>query len=162
MRSALFLDRDGIINRELGRYVFDVEDVELVVGIGKSIRLARDKGYIVVVISNQGGVAKGLYSLEDVERVNAQILKDLADQDAAIDDVYYSANHDSIGASLDQKPGSLLFEKAIYKHNIDPKRSLMIGDKERDVIPAEKLGIRGVQVEANSNILSIIESLEKV
>ncbi len=73
MNKAVFLDRDGVINRELGHYCEKVEDFEILQDVGRSIKVLKDAGFLVIVISNQGGIAKGLYTEADVEVMRSKM-----------------------------------------------------------------------------------------
>ncbi len=159
MNKAVFLDRDGIINHEPGNYTCNVDDFVINDGIGESIKLLKDNGYIVIVISNQGGIAKGLYSHNDILEMHIKLCEYLSDYDTSIDDFYYCPHHNEISLCLCRKPGSLLFEKAIAVYNIDPLKSIMIGDGDRDIIAAALVGVRGIKVSPNSNILEICREI---
>lgn len=161
MRKALFLDRDGVINLERDDYVWKPEDFRLCPNIAKNLKVFQDANYLLIVITNQGGIAKGLYEHADVKRTHAYMKDLLAAEGVQIDEIYYSPYHDSKGKSLGRKPGSLLFEKAIYSFDIDPKQSFMIGDKERDTIPAEKLGIKSFLIEKNTDINFVLSHIQR-
>ncbi|MCB9171080.1 MAG: HAD family hydrolase [Flavobacteriales bacterium] len=157
--SAVFLDRDGVINRERGEHTWRPEDVELLPDVAKAIRMATRSGHRVIVITNQSGVQLGLYTIADVERVHAYLHQRLAEAGAHIDAFFYCPHHPSKGRCLCRKPGSLLLERAMARFGIDPRRSVMIGDRERDVQAAEAAGVRGVLVEANASLLPVLDRL---
>lgn len=159
MNKAVFLDRDGVINKERGEYTYKVADFELLPDVARTVAQIRSKGYLVVVITNQGGIAKGLYGVEDVDNVHLHLKNLLASENTMVDDIFFSPNHEAAGKSLDRKPGTLLFEKAAYLHRIDCSKSFMIGDSERDIEAAEKMGIRGFLIEPNSSINFIVKHL---
>lgn len=139
MHKAIFLDRDGVINEDDVNYVYTIERFILLPGVPEALQKWKTQRYLLVVITNQAGIAKGLYGHPEVKQCH-DYLQTLCQK--AIDAFYYSPYHPSVTRNLSQKPGSLLFEKAIAKLGIDPKASWMIGDKERDLIPAKKLGMR--------------------
>jgi D-glycero-D-manno-heptose 1,7-bisphosphate phosphatase len=159
MKKALFLDRDGILNEERGDYTFLEEDFRILPHVAEAILKARESGFLIIVISNQGGIAKGLYSAEEVENLHKTLCNHLSENKAHIDGFYYCPHHDSKGKCLCRKPGSLMFEKAMARFNIDASKSWMIGDSERDIAAAEKVGIKGVLVSPNQDLLSSVESL---
>jgi D-glycero-D-manno-heptose 1,7-bisphosphate phosphatase len=109
------------------------------------------------VITNQSGIGLGLYHHADVERVHAYLHRQLAQQGAHLDAVYYCPHHPEQGRCLCRKPGSLLFERAVARFGIDGSRSLMVGDRQRDVDAAEAVGIRGVLVAADQPLLPVLE-----
>jgi D-glycero-D-manno-heptose 1,7-bisphosphate phosphatase len=141
--KCVFLDRDGVINEEIGDYILKVEDFKISKGIIEILRELKKRGYLLIVITNQAGIAKGLYTREDVEKCHEYFERESGN---LIDEYYYSPYHPVATESLGRKPGSLLFEKAIAKYKIDPLKSWMIGDKERDLIPAKKLGMKTVRI----------------
>mgnify|MGYP001393291521 CR=1 FL=1 len=143
MNKCVFLDRDGVLNCEIGDYAFRPDHFVVVDGVGEALKALKAKGYLLIVATNQAGISKGLYTDEDV-MVCHGILQEACG--GLIDDIYYCPYHPSISESLCRKPDSLMFEKAIAKYRIDPRLSWMIGDAERDMIPARKLGLRTVQV----------------
>jgi D-glycero-D-manno-heptose 1,7-bisphosphate phosphatase len=147
-RPALFLDRDGTLNADTG-YVDRPERVELLPGAAAAVARARALGYLVVVISNQSGVGRGLFGPEAVEQVNARLDELLlqADPDARMDAVYtcpHAPPADGEPGCGCRKPAPGLILKAIRTHHIDPARSWMIGDKPSDVEAGRAAGTRTV------------------
>lgn len=141
--KAIFLDRDGVLNEERGDYTFRKEDFLVPSGVAKALLHLKAAGFLLIVISNQGGIAKGLYGPEDVENCH-QILQQ--ECDFLIDDLYYSPYHEQYSQSLSRKPDSLMIERAIAKYTIDPTQSWMIGDSSRDMLAAQKLGIKTIKI----------------
>ena len=158
--KALFLDRDGVINRERGEYTFKVEDFEILPSVLESLKLAQEKGYKLIVITNQGGIAKGIYTHEDVAKAHRYLEQELAKSGIILTDIFYSPHHQDYSKSLDRKPDSLMLEKAMAIYNINPDQSIMIGDSERDIIASEKVGVKGIKIEPNSSILDIVQNLK--
>ena len=157
--KALFLDRDGVINRERDEYTFKVEDFEILPSVLESLKLAQKKGYKLIVITNQGGIAKGIYTHEDVAIAHRYLKEELAKSGIILTDIFYSPHHQDYSKSLDRKPDSLMLEKAIAIYNINPDQSIMIGDSERDIIASEKVGVKGIKIEPNSSIFDIVQNL---
>jgi len=157
MNKALFLDRDGVINLEQGDYVWQTKNFALCPNVSNNLKRFQDAGYLLILITNQGGIAKGIYSHQDVRKVHDYMEELLAENGVVFDGLYHSPYHDIKGKSLGRKPGSLLFEKAIAKFNVDPSLSIMVGDKERDVIPAKALGMKTFLVEKNIDIEFIVD-----
>ncbi len=159
-RKAVFLDRDGVINSEEGHYyVHRVEDLVLNPGIEENIRMLNELGYLVIVISNQGGVARGLYNRKDVENFHSALSNVLKKKGARIDEFYFCPHHDSVEQCLCRKPKPLMIQKAIARFEIDAKGSFFIGDHVRDIRAAENAGIRGILVESNRNIGPVIKNM---
>lgn len=160
MNKALFLDRDGVINRERGEYTYKLEDFEILPDLASSLRIASEKGYKLIVISNQGGIAKGIYSKLQVEELHGFLNQELKLSGIKLDEIYYSPHHDSVGKSLCRKPGSLMLEKAIARFELDARLSVFIGDSETDIMAANRVGVRGVLIKSNSSILELVKELE--
>lgn len=159
MNKVVFLDRDGVINFEPGHYTCSAAEFVINDGIGEAIKLLKDSGFLIIVISNQGGIAKSLYTHDDVLEMHIKLCEHLANFETKVDDFYYCPHHDSFTKCLCRKPGTLLFEKAAAVYDIDPSLSFMIGDSIRDVEAAEKCGICGIKVEPNFNILDICRQI---
>ena len=149
MIPCVFLDRDGVLNIEKGTYTWRVEDFELIEGVNESLEKLKKNGFLIIVVTNQAGVSRGLYTKSDMLRCN-EYLEELTCH--RIDDIFYATAHPDYTESLLRKPDSLMFEKAIAKYRIDTARSWMVGNSERDLIPAIKLGIRSIFVGESANI----------
>lgn len=147
MKKVLFLDRDGIINVDHG-YVYKIEDFEFVDGIFDVCRLALAKGYEIIVITNQAGIARGYYTHDDFHHLTEWMIKAFAKEQVAIADVFFCPHHPTSGVNDYKKvcqcrkpaPGMLLKAKEI--HNIDLSKSIFIGDKISDMQAAEAAGIK--------------------
>ncbi len=142
-RPCVFLDRDGVLNRDRIDYVYRLSHFALLPGVPDALYRLKTAGYLLVVVTNQSGIAQGLYSERDM-RVCHIALQQACDH--VFDHFYFCAYHPSHSASLARKPGSLMFEKAIARYNISIDESWMIGDRARDIIPARALGLRTLQV----------------
>lgn len=160
INKALFLDRDGVINKERGEYTFKISDFEILPSVASTLKIATDLGYKLIIITNQGGIAKGLYTHDDVNQVHDFLCSELKKNEVEITDIFYSPHHQDYSKSLDRKPGSLMLEKAMAIYNIDSSKSFMIGDSERDVIASEKVGVKGFKIKPNSDINFIIDHLK--
>ncbi|MFT4544361.1 MAG: D-glycero-D-manno-heptose 1,7-bisphosphate phosphatase [Bacteroidia bacterium] len=160
MRKALFLDRDGVLNRERGDYTYCVEDFEILPDVSEALTLARQKGYMLIVISNQGGIAKGIFTEERVELLHKMLCQHLAKGGIKFDEIYYCQHHNEIGKCICRKPNSLMLEKAIARFDINTEESVMIGDSQRDVDAASKAGVKGFLIESNTGILNIVKGLK--
>ncbi|MEM7161545.1 MAG: HAD-IIIA family hydrolase [Bacteroidota bacterium] len=158
-RKVVFLDRDGVVNIERGEYTFRREDFKLHPEIISFMKAAKSMNYDFVIITNQGGVARGLYSIDDVEVLHEHLSLELAKAGLELIDIYCSYHHEEIGSSLDRKPDSLMLERAIFKHNVDVSSSIFIGDSERDIFAASKVKIRGFKIEANTSLMYILNEL---
>jgi histidinol-phosphate phosphatase family protein len=147
---AAFLDRDGTIINE-AHYIARPELVHLRPGAADAIRRLRDAGRRVVVVTNQSGIARGLLTLADYERVHARMVELLAMEGARLDAAYLCPHHPDFDGSCEcRKPGTLLFRRAAVEHDLDLARSAFIGDRWRDVAPALSLGGRGILIDGEA------------
>ena len=156
-RPALFLDRDGVVNRERGEHTWRMEDFEVLPDVADVVAAFNRKGWAVVIVSNQSGIGLGLYTRADVERLHRYLHDHLHQHGAHVDDILYCPHHPSKGRCLCRKPSALLMERAIALHGIDPARSLMVGDRERDIEAAAGVGVRGVLIPSNAGLAAALE-----
>lgn len=150
LRPAAFLDRDGTINHEV-HYLGDPDQVELLPGAVEGLRLLREAGYILVVVTNQAGVARGYFGEEDVRAVHERLQALLRAQGAAVDAFTYCPHHPEGRGAYRQacacrKPGTEMHERAALELGLDFERSVVIGDKTTDLLPGIALGCRTVLV----------------
>lgn len=159
LKKAIFLDRDGVINHEIGEWVYRLEDFVINNDVVESLRLLQEKGYIFIVVTNQSGIAKGVYRHEDVNTLHRYLENYFHEAGIQLAEIYYCPHHDDTGRCLCRKPNSMMIEKAIAKFEIDTNRSYLIGDKDRDVAAGEKAGVKGILVKPDASILEIARSL---
>jgi D-glycero-D-manno-heptose 1,7-bisphosphate phosphatase len=157
MNKALFLDRDGVINHDPGDYTMSEEDFIVLPEVLPALKLAHARGYKIIVVTNQGGIAKGLYSHEEVKKMHDKLRRSCEEAGVEITAFYYSPHHPDFGNSLTRKPARLLMERAIARYAIDPARSVMLGDRDRDVQCAEAVGVKGVLVPTNGNLMEAVQ-----
>lgn len=139
-RPAVFLDRDGTVIHDRG-YIADLDDVDLVPGAAEAIRRLRRAGFAVVVVTNQSGIARGIFDWSDFQATQARVEEMLARRGAYLDGVYVCPHHpDFTGPCECRKPGTALFERAASELDLELARSFFVGDQTRDVIVAEALG----------------------
>lgn len=145
-RAAAFLDRDGTIIAEAD-YLADPEEVRLIPGAAAAIRSLRAAGLAVVVVTNQSGIAKGLYAEEDYRAVAHRLDAVLAAENALPDRTYYCPHHPEVSGPCDcRKPDLGMYRRAAGDLDLDLGASFFVGDKPSDVIPAEQVGGMGILV----------------
>ena len=159
MQKAVFLDRDGVLNREMGQYVTRFEEFHLLPHALPCIKQLMDNGYIVVVITNQGGIAKGLYSLKDLNTMHTYLQNRCVDYCGKPLLIYVCPHYPDFGKCLCRKPDSLLIEKALARYAIDASQSYFIGDRERDIQAAEKAGVKGLLIDSNQDWSHLIQGI---
>jgi D-glycero-D-manno-heptose 1,7-bisphosphate phosphatase len=143
--KCVFLDRDGVLNEEMNDYVYTLDRLIIPQGMPEAIAMLKQAGYLLVVVTNQAGIAKGLYSKQEVLACHQKI------QEACgrlIDALYYCPYHPKFdSASLLRKPGSLMLEKAAARFSIDTTLSWMVGDRQRDIEAGQKIGAGTIFIE---------------
>ena len=148
--KTVFLDRDGVINRKMpeGQYVTGWEHFHLLLGVPESIAALNRKGLRVIVVTNQRGIALGLYSSADVEAIHAKLQSVLAESGAHVDGFYFCP-HDKRQCNC-RKPGPGLFEQAKADFpEITPETSVIIGDSLSDIEFGHNLGMKTVFIEGD-------------
>lgn len=158
MKKGLFLDRDGVINRELGAHTTRLADFDILPGTPEAIAAAGAAGWVVVIITNQSGIGLGLYDHAAVEAMHAHLRTVLRKGGGSVADILYCPHHPQQGRCLCRKPGSLLLERAAARHGIDLGASVMIGDRQRDVDAATGAGARGILVAPNSGLMDTLRT----
>jgi D-glycero-D-manno-heptose 1,7-bisphosphate phosphatase len=158
MNKAIFLDRDGVINEERG-FTYQLEHFKILPDLIETLQLLKKRGYLLIVVSNQSGIAKGLYKQTDVEVLHDYLLKELTKNNIQLEEIYYCVHHPDVSNCICRKPDSLFVEKGLARFNVDAKQSYFIGDKERDVQAAEKAGVQGILIEANESLKNILNKI---
>ena len=156
--KAVFLDRDGVINVERG-YTHQLSDFVILPDLMEVLQLLQEKGYLLFVVSNQSGIAKGLYKQDEVEVLHKFMIDEFSKNGIVLSEIYYCVHHPDIGKCICRKPDSLFVEKALARFDIDASKSYFIGDKERDTAAAEKVGVKGILIEANSSLKLILDQI---
>ncbi|MBR5998551.1 MAG: D-glycero-beta-D-manno-heptose 1,7-bisphosphate 7-phosphatase [Deltaproteobacteria bacterium] len=141
---AVFLDRDGTINVER-HYLIDPDDFEFFPGVPQAIRVLKEAGFAVVVVTNQSGVARGYFTLDDVEKLHRHVQSLLAEQGTAID-AFYVCPHAPDAGCLCRKGAPGLLVEAARDMNLDLEHSFMVGDKLSDVEAGRRSGCRPLLV----------------
>ena len=137
--KTIFLDRDGVINKEVG-YLFRLSDFEFIDGVFDACLYFQKLSYKIIIISNQSGIARGYYNENDYQKLTEWMLGQFNDNGINILDIFYCPHSpESLCECRKPKPGMLI--EAEYKYNISMKDSWMIGDKETDIKAANLAGI---------------------
>ena len=170
---ALFLDRDGVVNQEIG-YLYRPEDVRWVDGIFSLARTARQKGYRLIIVTNQSGIARELYTTAEFEALMGWIAAEFRAEGAPLDGVYHCPYHPVHGVGSwrreheDRKPGPGMLLRAAREHGLDLSRSLLVGDRCSDIGAAHAAGLRqafllrGTEAGPCDGEATVIASLKEV
>jgi D-glycero-D-manno-heptose 1,7-bisphosphate phosphatase len=160
MNKAVFLDRDGVLNRDFLPYHFKEEQFFINDDVWEVLPELKSRGYLFIIITNQGGIAKGLYTKEDVDNIHAGLIKTAADKGIEFLDIYFCPHHDQYGKCLCRKPDSLMLEKAIARFDIDPQISYFIGDTDRDVLAGIKAGVNTIKIISNQSLKKVADLIK--
>lgn len=155
-RPGAFLDRDGVLIVDSG-YPHRPDQLVLIPGAAEAVKRLNAAGYVVVIVTNQSGVARGLFSEETMHGFNALLIARLAEAGARIDAVYACPFHaEAVDDRYrhpdhpDRKPNPGMLLKAVAEHDLDPARSLMIGDQASDMEAARRAGVVGYRFEGGN------------
>lgn len=159
-RPAVFLDRDGVLTREKS-YVISVKELEIFPYTAECIRQIHQKGYYAIVITNQSGVARGLFTEEDLAEMNDYLLTE-----TGADAIYYCPHHpngkiEKYKKKCDcRKPGTGLLEAAAKDFAIDMSMSWLVGDRAGDILAGKVAGIRTILLESGYGMAGLEEEVE--
>jgi len=157
MKKALFLDRDGVVNKEKN-YLYKIEDFEFLDGVFETCHYFQEKGYLIIIITNQAGIARGKYTEEDFAILTEWMVGEFKKQGIDIAKVYHCPHHpDFTGKCKCRKPKPGMLLKAQKEFEIDMKNSILIGDKVSDVDAGKNAGIgSNYLVETGHKVSSVI------
>ena len=162
MNRAVFFDRDGIINSDKGLYyVYKKEDFTINPGVFECLKSLSEIGYLLIIISNQGGISRGIYSKSEIETLHTFFKAECRKSGIELTEIYYCPHHSEIEKCICRKPGSQMVEKAIARFNIDRTKSYFVGDRETDSETAKRAGVKPILLEANGNLMECLRNIEK-
>lgn len=144
-KRAVFLDRDGVIIDNKDGYVYRPEDIDLLPGVARAIKTFSTLGYMVIVVTNQSGVGRGMFTLRDMERANRRVASLLRARGARVDR-FYSCPHAPSDGCARRKPGTGLFEAAASDYGIALARSWFIGDSDTDVQAGRNANMQTIKI----------------
>ena len=158
--KAIFFDRDGTLNVDV-HYLHEPEKFVWIEGAIDAIRWANEHGYLVIVVTNQSGIARGYYDEAAVHRLHDWMNAELAAHGAHIDAFYYCPHHiegklPAYAKSCDcRKPAPGMLLRALREHDVDPAASWVFGDAASDVAAAENAGVKGVRYMGGSLLAAV-------
>ncbi|MDB2414740.1 HAD family hydrolase [Rickettsiales bacterium] len=155
--KALFLDRDGVINHDPG-YTHKIDGFKFIDGIFDLCRYAKSLGYLIFIVTNQGGIAKGIFQEEDFNILSSWLKQRFEEEGAPIKKIYHCPHNFKDGTIAEfkidcncRKPKPGLILQAISEFDIDPKQSILIGDKESDIEAGIAANIRDLLLLSNAS-----------
>ena len=155
MNKAVFLDRDGVINEVLSKrvkFVNKPSDFYLLDGVGEGMKLLKETGYKLFVVTNQGGIGLGYMKESQLHDVHHKMKKELEKFGVDIDDIAYCPHRPNAGC-LCRKPNAKMILDLAEKHHIDLERSFMVGDREPDIAAGKSAGVRTILVGEREEIV---------
>ena len=157
MSRAVFLDRDGVINKERKNYVKNLEEFEIFNGVSKAIKILKEKNFLVIIITNQSAINRNLLTKDKLDEIHNHLQEILKKDNTSFDAIYYCPHKPEENCDCRKpKPGLLL--RAAKDHKIDLKNSFFIGDSITDIEAANAAGCNGILLENNS-LLEKVEIL---
>ena len=165
--KTIFLDRDGVINKEIN-YLHKIGDFEFIDGVFETCQYLISLNYKIIIITNQSGIARGYYSANDFQIITNWMIAEFKKNNVDILDIFHCPHSPSLNCDC-RKPKPGMFIEAKNKHNIDMLKSWMIGDSERDIRAANLAGIKNTILvrsghkinESNSNAMFFLDSINK-
>ncbi|MDF1672922.1 MAG: HAD family hydrolase [Vicingaceae bacterium] len=159
MRKVIFLDRDGVINFEPGDYTYEVSKFKILDGLFEALSILKDSGFEFIIITNQGGISKGIYNHNDVNSVHAYMQEQFDEAGIELLDIYYCPHHSINEKCICRKPNSLMLEKAIARYNVEKTKSYFIGDSDTDMIAGERAGVNVVRITKNDLLANYLNQI---
>jgi len=156
-RKAVFADRDDTLVEDVP-YCSDPETIKLLPGVSKAISKLNEAGYIVIVVTNQSGIARGILDEDILAAVHEKMIKDIKAGGGDVEDIFYCPHHPDDGCKC-RKPEAEMGIAAIIKHNINPSESFMIGNHEKDMEFGKKLGLKAYQVTEKRSFADIVDDI---
>ncbi|NPA03418.1 MAG: D-glycero-beta-D-manno-heptose 1,7-bisphosphate 7-phosphatase [Epsilonproteobacteria bacterium] len=156
--KAIFLDRDGVINVDYG-YVHTKEKFKFIDGVFEALKELQEMGYLLIVITNQSGIGRGYYSLEQFLKLNRFMVEEFGKKGIKITDTFFCPHHPNQGCEC-RKPKPKMVLDAIKKYKIDPFNSWIIGDKVSDIEAGKAAGVRGILI--GKEVKNLLEAVEVV
>ena len=156
--KTVFVDRDGVINQERSDYVKSISELEIYPNVAKNIKLLKDAGFLVVVITNQSAVNRGIVTPEMINQIHNSIQNHLKKYGTFLDGFYYCPHTPNENCNC-RKPKSGLLEKAILELNIDLNSSWMIGDSDSDIEAADSIGSKAIKFSDNFSLDNAVQKI---
>jgi D-glycero-D-manno-heptose 1,7-bisphosphate phosphatase len=151
LASAIFLDRDGVINKHRTDYVKSIQEFEILPAVQYYLKLLQKLGFKLIVITNQSAVNRGLMSSEQLKVIHEYLIRELFRYGCSIDDIFYCPHRPDENCKC-RKPRSKMFLDAARKHNIDLSKSWVVGDSDTDIEPGRKIGCNTIKIETNGSL----------
>ncbi len=157
MNKAIFLDRDGTLNKD-GGYLFKPESLELIPGVVEALKIFKEQGFLLIVITNQSGIGRGYYTVEQAEEFNNALNLQLKRDNVEITHFYICPHAPNENCEC-RKPSPYLIKQAIEKYNINPDESYMFGDKTSDIESGIGAGVTSFLITPTHSLLYWVKKI---
>ena len=156
--KTVFVDRDGVINQERNDYVKSISELEIYPNVAKNIKLLKDAGFLVIVITNQSAVNRGIITHEMINQIHNSIQEHLKKYGTFLDGFYYCPHVPDENCNC-RKPKPGLLQQAILELNIDLNSSWMIGDSDSDIEAADSIGCKAIKISDNFSLDNAVKKI---
>jgi len=156
--KAIFLDRDGVINKRIKKYTTSEEEFELIPNVEKWLKILAENGFKLIIVTNQSMIGREISSVSELEKIHKKMQNKFRNAGFQIDKIYYCP-HRSEENCFCRKPNSKLFEDAISEFSIDIEKSWLIGDEDSDIEVGKKIGCKTIKVETNSELKDAVSQI---
>ena len=156
--KTIFLDRDGVINKERNDYVKSISELEIFPNVAKNVELLKNAGFLVVIITNQSAINRGLLTHEMVHKIHDSIQNHLKKNGTCVDGFFYCPHKPDENCNC-RKPKSGLLHQAILELNIDLNSSWMIGDSNSDIEAAISIGCKAIKIDNNFSLDNAVDKI---
>ena len=155
--KAVFLDRDGVINKKRIDHVKSVDEFKIFSNVGDAIKLLRDKGYLVIIITNQSVIGRNIISEKKLDEIHIELKNYLKQSNTYVDSIYYCPHIPEQNCDCRKPKPGLIFE-ACQDFDIDLKNSYFIGDSISDLDAAENAGCKGILLKQHQNLFELVKN----
>ena len=156
--KAIFLDRDGVINKRIKKYVTSEDEFELIPNVEKWLKILAENGFKLIIITNQSMIGREISTVSELEKIHKKMQNEFLNAGFQIDKIYYCP-HKPEENCFCRKPNLKLFEDAISDFSIDVEKSWIIGDEDSDIAVGEKIGCKTIKVETNSELIDAVSQI---
>ena len=156
--KTVFLDRDGVINKERSDYIKSISELEIFPNVAKNIELLKNDGFLVVVITNQSAINRGIITHKTVDQIHDSIQNYLKANGTCVDGFFYCPHKPDENCNC-RKPKSGLLHQAILELNIDLNSSWMIGDSNSDIEAAISIGCKAIKIDNNFSLDNAVDKI---
>ena len=156
--KTVFVDRDGVINQERSDYVKSISELEIYPNVAENIKLLKDAGFLVIVITNQSAVNRGIITHEMINQIHNSIQDHLKKYGTFLDGFYYCPHTPDENCNC-RKPKPGLLQKAILELNIDLNSSWMIGDSDSDIEAANSIGCKAIKISGSFSLDNAVKKI---